>query len=79
MVNKELLTYLIADSIIMVFFLMLNFETNPHNRNIEMTILYLGSSFIVMIIVSFILNRLYFKKQKTEFISLVVWKLLLNP
>ena len=66
MVNKELLTYLIADSIIMVFFLMLNFETNPHNRNIELTILYLGASFIVMIIVSFILNRLYFKKQKNE-------------
>jgi hypothetical protein len=64
MVNKELFTYLVADAIIMVFFLMLNFETNPSNRNIELTILFLGASAAVMIIVSYLLH-LHFVKKKT--------------
>jgi hypothetical protein len=64
MVNKELLTYLVIDSIIMITFITLNFQTNPHNTNIELTILYWTSAFAVMIAVSFLLNRLYFKKRK---------------
>ena len=64
MVNKELLTYLVVDAIIMMAFITVNFQTNPHNRNIELTMLYFAASFGVMITVSFILNRLYFKKQK---------------
>jgi hypothetical protein len=65
MVNKEILTYVVADAIIMNIFLMLNFSTNPSNRNIELTILYLGASAVVMTIVSFLLYYLYFKKRKT--------------
>jgi hypothetical protein len=64
MVNKELLTYLVVDSIIMMAFIMLNFQTNPSNRNIELTILYWVAAFAVMITVSFLLNQLYFNKLK---------------
>lgn len=63
MVNKELLSYLVADAIIMVLFMVLNFQTNPSNRNAELSILYLGASAVVMLIVSFLLYYLYFKKQ----------------
>ena len=65
MVNKELLTYLVADSTIIIVFMMLNFSTNPSNRNIELTILYLGASALVMTIVSFLLYYLHFKKRTT--------------
>lgn len=65
MVNKELLTYLVADAAIMVFFMMLNFQINPSNRNIELTVLYLGASALVITIVSFLFYYLYFKKRTT--------------
>jgi hypothetical protein len=64
MVNKELLTYLVVDSVIMLAFITLNFSTNPNNRNIELTMLYWVAAFAVMITVSFLLNHLYFKKRK---------------
>ncbi len=67
MVNKELLSYLVADAIIMVLFMMLNFQTNPSNRNTELSILYLGTSAVVMLIASFLLYYLYFKKQTRLF------------
>lgn len=63
MVNKELLSYLVADAIIMVLFMMLNYQTNPSNRNTELSILYLGASAVAMLIVSFLLYYLCFKKQ----------------
>jgi len=65
MVNKEILTYVVVDAIIMNIFLMFNFQTNPNNRNIELTLLYLGASVLVMTIISFALYYLYFKKRKT--------------